>query len=106
MLAKQATPSRTRSVRAAMALSKHTESTRGLAKTESPTHTESHTAAASASATRPNMSSRLDAPVMMPRLDSVSPKRTVGRAAGGVSFMDETLHDTQLDLSIQWKLCS
>src|SRR5258707_4642964 len=58
-----------------MALSRHIESTRGFASIESPTQTDSQTSALSASSTKSMMSWRLEAPVMIPRLDNVNPNR-------------------------------
>jgi len=74
VLAKHAGPSRTRLVRAASAPSSTIASRRGLAKMESPTHTESHPPVSAHSAIS-SISATVVAPMMTPRLGNVSPKR-------------------------------
>jgi hypothetical protein len=76
VLAKQAGPMRKRVVRAAIAPSRIIASSRGLAKIESPTHTESQPAD-SASVASCSISATVVAPMTTPRLGRMSPNFTL-----------------------------
>ena len=78
---RQQVPSRTRRVRAAMAESSTSDSSRGLANRLSPTQTESKAPEASAASASSISSSTLVAPNSTPRLGRLNPKRGARRSA-------------------------
>ena len=77
--AKQAAPIRTREVTPATAAISESASNRGFASSESPTHTPSHRASASACRARSSIDSTVVPPVTTPRLESVNPSFTAIR---------------------------